>query len=86
MVREGSKRLKEAEKAGKDSQRKVVQDDKNLVIKKDSLFDIFPKLKHSSEDKEKRRAVEKKWGIKISKMEQFYYEDQCNEILIVAEK
>ena len=77
LVLEGNKRLKEEEKKG-GGKRKIVEDYKELVAKKEQLFDIFPRNKHGEEDVERRRKVEEDWGVKMGKMERIYYEDMKN--------
>ena len=77
LVLEGNKRLKEEEKKG-GGKRKIVEDYKELVSKKEQLFDIFPRNKYGEEDVERRRKVEEDWGVKMGKMERIYYEDMQN--------
>ena len=67
-IKEGLKRLK----AGRDTSSAALRY-KEIVVEKDSLFDIFAK------DKERREHCELFWGVQMSPAEKAYYKDQKGE-------
>ena len=77
QVKEGHKRYQQE---GKESQkRKALVDYKEMVYKKDQLFDIFPRKANGEKDIARQKAVEKEWGVQMGNMEEIYYEDQRTE-------
>lgn len=75
LVQEGSHRYKEQLRHGK-GERKVVTEYKELVYKKERIFDIFPKTKSGEDDMMRKKEVEEEWGVTIGKMEEAYLQDQ----------